>query len=205
MRSGDSSLRVPLGPAEITLGIKGSQFIARAEPAGDISAVKAVIDSVKGAHPNATHVVYAYRVGGYAAEEYGMSDAGEPKGTAGRPTLEVLKGNGIADVVLTTVRYFGGTKLGTGGLVRAYTEAAQAVLAELPTESLVAQVSAEFVVDYEYADTLKRLIGEYRAQIVDHQYGETVRLQLVVAEADFAQLRDRARDVSRGTLRLRVD
>src|ERR671921_1142335 len=82
--------------------------------------------------PDAAHHVYAYIVGHGATTTLGMSDDGEPSGTAGRPVMAVLKGSGLGDVALVITRYFGGTLLGTGGLVRAYGDAAKAVLAILP-------------------------------------------------------------------------
>ncbi len=202
MSTSDSVLRVPRSTAEITLTIKGSRFIARAQAAADVAAANAAIDSVRAKHPTATHVVYAFRVGGNTSEEYGMSDAGEPKGTAGRPTLEVLRGSGVVDVALTTVRYFGGTKLGTGGLVRAYTEAAQAVLAELPTRTLVTRVTVRVKVGYEHLDALQRLLKAYGAEVLEQDYAEDASLCFRVEEARFPELQQRARDVSRGTIDL---
>ncbi len=198
-------LRVPRAPAEITLTIKGSRFIARAQAVSELAAAHTAIDAVRAEHPTANHVVYAFRVGGSASEEYGMSDAGEPKGTAGRPTLEVLKGSSVADVVLTTVRYFGGTKLGTGGLVRAYTEAAQSVLAELPTRPLVAHVTACAIVRYEYLDGVQRLLAEYGAEVLEQNYTEEAKLRFQIEEARFSELSQRVSDVSRGTIALTRD
>ncbi len=203
--SDDSKLRVPRTAAELTLTVKGSRFIARAQPASSPGEARAVIEAVKAEHPDATHVVYAFRVGGSVSEEYGMSDAGEPKGTAGRPTLEVLKGSGIADVVLTTVRYFGGTKLGTGGLVRAYTEAAQAVLEKLPTRPLVAYLTARLTVTYEYLDPVQRALGEHGAELLEEEYGENVLLRFRVEAAQLDALSRAVQNVSRGTLAVRPE
>lgn len=198
--SADSRLRVPRTGAEVTLTIKGSRFIAQAQPASTPGESRAAIEAVKAAHPDAAHVVYAFRVGGHASEEYGMSDAGEPKGTAGRPTLEVLKGSAVADVVLTTVRYFGGTKLGTGGLVRAYTEAAQAVLEKLPTRLLVAQVAARLTVTYEYLDPVQHTLSEHGAELLEEEYAERVAVRFRVEAARFDALASALQNVSRGTL-----
>src|SRR5918912_1103095 len=89
--------------------------------------------------PDAAHHVYAYIVGHGATTNLGMSDDGEPSGTAGRPVMAVLRGSGLGDVALVVTRYFGGTLLGTGGLVHAYGDAARAVLAALPREEKVAR------------------------------------------------------------------
>ena len=99
---------------------RGSRFLAQLHPATDGETAKRVVSSVRQSHPDATHVVHALVVGA-AGGILGCSDDGEPAGTAGRPALEVLRGSRITNVVLTITRWFGGIKLGTGGLVHAFT------------------------------------------------------------------------------------
>ena len=204
MGGDEPALCAPRAAAEIRLNIKGSSFISRAGPAGDAAAAQAAIEGVRAAHARATHVVYAFRIGGGRTEQYGMSDAGEPRGTAGRPTLEVLKGTALSNVVLTTVRYFGGTKLGTGGLVRAYSEAARKVLSVVPTRVLVARTLIEFVIRYEYLEPVQRLLSEYDSELTESEYGEEVSLRFLIPETCRTELAERARDVSRGTLQSRA-
>ncbi len=109
--------------------MSNSRFIAHLAPAASVEEAKAFIDQIRAEYADATHNVPAYVIGYGASVTAHCNDDGEPAGTAGRPILAVLQGSGLGDVVLVVTRYFGGTKLGTGGLVRAYTEAAQAVLA----------------------------------------------------------------------------
>src|SRR5438552_3674735 len=109
---------IPAGAARTEIRASNSRFIATA--------------GVRAAMPDASHHVYAYIVGHGATTTLSMTDDGEPPGTAGRPVMAVLKGSGLGDVALVITRYFGGTLLGTGGLVRAYGDAAKAVLAILP-------------------------------------------------------------------------
>src|SRR4029078_4802467 len=106
-----------------------------------------------------THHVYAYLIGHGATTTLGMSDDGEPPGTAGRPAMAVLKGSGLGDVALVITRYFGGTLLGTGGLVRAYGDAAKAVLALLPREEKIDRRELSITLPYTAYEPTRRLIA----------------------------------------------
>ena len=121
-------------PAEIV--IRNSRFLAELLPVDSAEAAREILRQQKLRHSGSSHLVHAFIVGP-GANIMGCSDDGEPPGTAGRPSLEVLKGSGITDLLLTTARWFGGTKLGTGGLVKAYTMAAQEVIAGAVTRELV--------------------------------------------------------------------
>ena len=135
MTQPDKPLRaqaIPAGPARTEIRASNSRFIASAAPAATVEAARAFIAGVRAEMPDASHHVYAYIVGHGATTTLSMTDDGEPPGTAGRPVMAVLKGSGLGDVALVITRYFGGTLLGTGGLVRAYGDAAKAVLAILP-------------------------------------------------------------------------
>ena len=132
-------MRVPTATKQAELVIKRSRFIAYAYPIQSSDEVKPLVKELWREHSQATHIVQAFVLGA-RGDEFGMSDNHEPKNTAGRPALEVLKGSELTNILVLIVRYFGGTKLGTGGLVKAYTEAVQAVIAELPSERLVDHV-----------------------------------------------------------------
>jgi uncharacterized YigZ family protein len=112
--------------------VKGSRFLALLAPAESADAAVAVLDSVRKARHDASHHCFAYRLGPDGSRER-FSDAGEPSGTAGRPILHALQHAGLSDVVLVVTRYFGGTKLGVGGLRRAYADAARAVIGQART------------------------------------------------------------------------
>ncbi|NJN95940.1 MAG: YigZ family protein [Anaerolineales bacterium] len=156
---------IPAGEARIELQIKNSRFIGRAGYTPSVAEAKAFIEKVKAEEPGCTHAVYAFAAGHGAAVTHGMSDAGEPSGTAGRPALAVVKGSGLGDVTVVIVRYFGGTKLGTGGLVKAYTETARAVLAELPVTEKVERCSIKVRVDYPFYEQIKRLVATYQVKL----------------------------------------
>ena len=123
---------IPAAEARVALTVVNSRFIATAAPVFSVEAARAFVGRVRAEFADASHNVPAYVIGHGATTIAHCHDDGEPAGTAGRPVLAVLQGSGLGDVAVVVTRYFGGTKLGTGGLVRAYGDAARAVLAALP-------------------------------------------------------------------------
>jgi len=169
---------IPAGEATVELVIKNSRFIGRAAYTPTVNHAKAFIEQVKSEYPNYTHAVYAFAVGYGATVTHGMSDAGEPSGTAGRPALAVVKGSNLGDVAVVIVRYFGGTKLGTGGLVKAYTETAQLALAELPVTEKVERTTVLVAINYSWYEQVKRLVEAYHGQIDDEEFTTEITLTL---------------------------
>ena len=133
------------------------------------------MDRIRGEFPDATHHCWAYVAGppGDSAS-IGMSDAGEPHGTAGRPMLDVLLHSGIGELVAVVTRYYGGVKLGTGGLVKAYGGSVQEALASLPTVRKVVRVAMRIIAGYADVETLRRTLKEYEADVINETYGENV-------------------------------
>lgn len=175
---------IPAGEARIELHIKNSRFIGRAGYTPSVEEAKAFIEKIKAEEPGCTHAVYAFAIGHGAVVTHGMSDAGEPSGTAGRPTLAVVKGSGLGDVTVVTARYFGGAKLGTGGLVKAYTEAAQLVLAELPVAEKVERRSVQLTIPYTYYELVKRLSDIHHGQIDGEDFAANITLRLTFTTDD---------------------
>lgn len=136
-------------PCQSELDIRKSRFIAYAIPVADRDAAMAELRRLRDEHPGATHVCWALLAGGQS----GMSDDGEPSGTAGRPILEVLRHHDLDGVLAAVVRYYGGVKLGAGGLVRAYTDAIASALLDAPRVERIAQVT--LIVEVGYADEAK--------------------------------------------------
>ncbi len=169
---------IPAGESRIELQVKNSRFIGRAAYTPTLEAAKAFIEQVKGEEGNFSHAVYAFAVGHGATVTHGMSDAGEPSGTAGRPALAVVNGSGLGDVTVVIIRHFGGTKLGTGGLVKAYTETAQLALAELPLTEKVERRTVEITVPYPLYEICKRLVEEHQGHIDSEDFTTEVTLRL---------------------------
>lgn len=167
---------IPKAICHTEIEIKKSRFIASAFPVESTEELKQLLIAVRKEHPQANHVVHA-SILGKQGNIYGMSDDHEPKNTAGRPILEVLKGSGITNIAVTVVRYFGGTKLGTGGLVRAYTEACQAVLAILPVEEAIEKIEIKIVIPYHLYEAAKAALLRFETDIIEEQFLTDVSIQ----------------------------
>jgi uncharacterized YigZ family protein len=170
---------VPESAAEASRRELGSRFLARVAPAATIEAAKAAVAALSARHPDATHVVFAWRVGWPAAER--ASDAGEPAGTAGPPVLRELRAAGLADVVAVVVRWYGGTKLGKGGLARAYAGVVRDALDGLASRERRPAIVLEVEAPHERVGALKRLVRPGRVELVEERYAERARLRFEVA------------------------
>ncbi|MFW5880313.1 MAG: IMPACT family protein [Spirochaetota bacterium] len=196
---------MPLEPTSTATSetvVRRSRFIATATPTAGVSDAEAAIAAARESHPAASHVVYAFLVGEPQSEHAGMSDAGEPKGTAGRPVMDVLRGSGVWNVTITVVRYFGGTKLGTGGLVRAYGDAARRVLEVLPVRERVARTRATCSVPYELHERVRRIVEEAGGTVTAERYDTTVDMTIELPTARYEEAEVRVTDVSRGEVKL---
>ncbi|WP_250464380.1 YigZ family protein [Caballeronia sp. GAFFF2] len=172
------------------IDIRKSRFIALAIPVADRDAAMRELERLRAEHPSATHVCWALLAGGQS----GMSDDGEPSGTAGRPILEVLRHHEVDGVLAAVVRYYGGIKLGTGGLVRAYTDAIASAMQLAERVERIEQGVVEIDIDYADEARVRRWIEQNAAELVESAYGMRVRLVVKMAavarEPAAAELRD---------------
>lgn len=189
---------IPKGRTRVEIRVSNSRFIATAAPASTVKEAQAFLREIRAEMPDATHHVYAFKIGYGASVSEGMSDDGEPSGTAGPPAMAVLRGTGIGDVALVITRYFGGTKLGTGGLVSAYSAAAKAVFEALDTEEKVTRVAVEFSVPYALLERVRLLLPEYEATDAQEQFEADVRIRFLVPEERFGALAAAIGDLSSG-------
>ena len=185
------------GPVTAELEIRKSRFIAHAIPVADRDAAMGVLRLLREAHPGATHVCWALLAGGQS----GMSDDGEPSGTAGRPILEVLRHHDLDGVLAAVVRYYGGAKLGAGGLVRAYTDAIASALQYAQRVERIAQAELRIEVDYADEARVRRWIEQEGAELVDSGYELTVRLVLRMPATKREGARVALRDLTQGRAR----
>ena len=193
---------VPSRVEEVELRFKNSRFIGVAGPGASVEEARAFIATVRQKYPDASHHVYAYAVGYGASVTHGMSDDGEPSGTAGRPALAVVRGSGLGDVAVVITRYFGGTKLGTGGLVKAYTETAQAALAAVPQEMKVDEIQARVSLGYEFYEPCKMQIESCGGRIEGEDFGGKVELTLAIAKERLEDLQDVVRELTSGRVEI---
>ena len=177
---------IPASPARTEIRAANSRFIASAAPAATVEAARAFIAGVRAEMPDASHHVYAYIVGHGATTTLSMTDDGEPPGTAGRPAMAVLKGSGLGDVALVITRYFGGTLLGTGGLVHAYGDAAKAVLAILPRAEKIERRELTITLPYAAYEPARRLIAAHAGSIFGETFAVDVSLRVALPLAEAA-------------------
>jgi len=181
-------------PVSAEIDIRKSRFIALAIPVTDRDAAMRELDRLRAEHPGATHVCWALLAGGQS----GMSDDGEPSGTAGRPILEVLRHHEVDGVLAAVVRYYGGIKLGAGGLVRAYTDA---IATAMQSAERVERIERGLMnVDIDYADEarVRRWIEQHDAELVDSAYAMTVRLVVRMPAAERESAAAEWRDLTNG-------
>ncbi len=162
--------------------IKHSRFVAVLTPSPDLQALKAFLDHLAEEHPQATHITYAFRILTPEGLRERAYDAGEPSGTAGRPILKHLQGWQVINVCLAVVRYFGGIKLGAGGLTRAYAQAAQQVLESAEFKPHIVYRTLEVELDYACFHLLKPRLTSLEAKIVAAEYSQRVKVSLYVPE-----------------------
>ena len=163
--------------------VRRSRFLAQCARAASPAEARAFVEAVRARWPDATHNCWAFAAGAPGdTARIGSSDDGEPHGTAGRPMLQVLLHGGIGEICVVVTRWFGGVKLGTGGLVRAYQDAVRENLAGLSCVERVPQAVAEAVLDYAHLDALRRQLPTLEAVVEGEDYAEraTLRLRLPV-------------------------
>ena len=166
-------------PVHSELIIKKSRFIGCVQPMADRASAQAVVDALRQQHPGAAHVCWALLAGGQSA----AVDDGEPGGTAGRPMLDVLRHQDLEGVLATVVRYFGGVKLGAGGLVRAYTDTVAQALLQADKVALRRMQTLCCSVPYALEGLLRREIEAAGAELLDVAHGAQVQLRLRLPEA----------------------
>ena len=172
--------------AEFT--VKNSRFVAEAVPVSTPEEARAFWHAQKEKYDNGGHIVYAF-ITGSQGNVMGCSDDGEPSGTAGRPMLAVLKGSGLTNVIITAARWFGGTKLGTGGLVRAYSDCARLALENAQTCPLIPMERFGVVIPYSFYEQSKRVLESHGGTLLGEEFGASVILQCEIKEEEAAPLK----------------
>ena len=188
----------PQGFHRIEHRVSNSQFITSVDCVTSPEQAKSFIKQIRDEMPDASHHAYAFRVGHGNSVIDGMSDDGEPSGTAGPPTLAVLRGSELGDIALVTTRYFGGTKLGTGGLVRSYSEAARLALKSLPVEYKIDKSVLGVDIPYTYYEQLKRLLPDYDVEVDDEDFQAEVSVTLILPDEQLQGFEQAVLDLTHG-------
>lgn len=190
---------VPAGRCRRELEAQRSRFIATLGPAATPEAARSLLDEVAQEFPDATHHCWAFVAGSPGSTTHiGMSDDGEPHGTAGRPILEVLLHSGIGEVAAVVTRFYGGTNLGKGGLARAYGGVTSTALGDIPTVRKVERVAFRLQLEYGWLDPFRREVEDVGGELTDEVYGEHVVLTLRVPVSSVQRLQDALARMSGG-------
>ena len=180
--------------AEGTYTEKRSKFLAFAIPVRSVEEVKELVKSYEKKFYDARHVCYAYMLGAERTD-FRANDNGEPSGTAGRPILGQINSFGLTDILIIVVRYFGGIKLGTSGLIVAYKAAAQEALnaAEIIEKTVDAELS--FVFEYPFLNDVMRIVKEESPEIISQDFDNDCRMTLRIRKSQFDRLQARLKKV----------
>lgn len=191
-------------PATITCfeqTIKNSQFICFIAPANSAQAAHEFIEQIKLKYPDARHVCWAFIAGKpKQTTMVSCSDDGEPAGTAGKPMLNVLSHSGLGEIVAVVVRYFGGIKLGTGGLVRAYSSSVIAAVKQTPTCLKVAMQPFRIIAPYALEDAIRRSLADLKCQIIKAEYAAELQINGLCPISVQTQLQQALAEIGRGQI-----
>jgi len=199
-----STYLIPARKAQIEITVVNSRFIATAVPVFSVEEAKAFVKRVRHDFSDASHNVPAYLIGHGNSVIAHCSDDGEPSGTAGRPALAVLRGSDLGDIAVVVTRYFGGTNLGTGGLVRAYGDAVRQVLVVLPRARRIPTHTCTIALPYNIFEQAKLLVGAHAGTIVDTDYGADVIITVRIPVGRLPQLQLSIQELSRGSIKAEV-
>lgn len=196
-----------LAPQEKTraeIRVLNSRFIASLAPAFTIEEAREFIQQIRAEFSDASHNVPAFVIGHGESITTHCSDAGEPSGTAGRPMLAVLQGSGLGDVVVVVTRYFGGTKLGTGGLVRAYSDAVRAVLEITPRAIKTPADTVMVAIPYNLLERVRRLQTQHHGELLDETFEADITLTMRFTPDDLPGFQSGLSELSNGTIQAEV-
>jgi uncharacterized YigZ family protein len=174
---------IPARRIEIEFTENGSRFITSVSPAFTVDEARSFIRTIKEKYPDATHHVPVFLIGHGSATVAHCSDDGEPPGTAGKPALAVLRGSSLGDITLVITRYYGGTKLGTGGLVRAYSDSVRMALEALPRARKISTTSLMFVIPYSMYEKTRLIVHNHHGIIKDQDFGADVTLTAQIEDS----------------------
>lgn len=192
-------IKIPEKKSTIEYEVKKSKFLATAEPLTHQENVKNRIREIRDENPGCSHVVYAFFLKDDRSVS-GLSDDGEPHGTAGRPVYEVLKGSELTDILLSVTRYFGGTKLGTGGLVSAYGQAAKTVLEKLKITEKIYTIKIQLYLNYKIYENVKKILLDEGALNIEEKFLTEIKLTADIPRESHQLIESKIRDISRGEI-----
>lgn len=183
--------------------VKNSRFIATAIPVNGEKEAHSVISDIKKEFHDASHNCSAYRIGSGNKLIYRYNDDGEPSGTGGRPIMKAIETRELSDICVVVTRYFGGTKLGTGGLARAYGQLATELLKKCEVEKKYETRTIEFSVGFDFVGVIHNILEKFKVDLKDSQYGDDVLFIVEVRSTAFAAFKENLIEATNGQVRFR--
>jgi uncharacterized YigZ family protein len=197
-------LIVPSGILRREITVMNSRFIASLAPADSVDEARAIIQAIRLEFPDASHHVSAFVIGGGNTITEFCSDDGEPSGTSGRPLLAVLKGSGLGNVAVVVSRYFGGTLLGTGGLVKAYSEAGKSVVGPVGRAALVPAFKTSILLPYALYEKARQALESAGSEILREAFAEAVTIEAEIPEEEWESFSARLATLGAGAIPLGI-
>lgn len=197
MESPDSFLTIK-SRSRIEIKIKGSKFIGQAVPCSDEADAERLLETVRKEYYDATHNCFAYRAGFGRGEKFRYSDAGEPSGTAGKPIYDQIEGKNLTNLMIIVTRYFGGTKLGTGGLTHAYSESASKAIEQAGIVERFITEEISITVQFPDYSVIERIIHQHDGKIISSDFSDVVRLTVEIRQSSAERLKEKLTDATSG-------
>jgi uncharacterized YigZ family protein len=191
---------IPAQETRVEIRVVNSRFIATLAPVFTVQEARGFIDRIKAEFSDASHNVPAFIIGHGPSTVTHSGDDGEPSGTAGRPALAVLQGSGLGDVAVVVTRYFGGAKLGTGGLVRAYGDAVRAVLEQAPRAEKVPTHTVMMALPYPHFEQVRLLVARHGGRILDESFAADITLTAMFTVQSLPAFQAALQELSHGAL-----
>jgi len=197
--SEDDIYKVPGNSATAELKVKKSRFISQLFRVRDKEEAEEKYNEIKKQNYNATHNCFAYRINEH---EFRYSDDGEPSGTAGKPILAALDGKLVLEVLCVVTRYFGGTKLGTGGLIRAYADAANLALDQMVIKRKIRSNLLKLSFGYEMENTVRKLINDFNGRIHSGNYLKNIEMEVTIPQSQSDLFKAQIIEVSNSQIKI---
>jgi len=187
-------------PAESKITIKGSKFLGYAYPVESVEDIELILHDIRKKYYDATHHCYAWQLGNGQEMTFRYNDDGEPSGTAGKPIYGAIQRLDLTNVLIVSIRYYGGTKLGTGGLIRAYGQSASDTLDATKIKTVEVGDTIEFIASYELHPLIMRVVNQYHLISFDQQFAENVSLTVEVDETTTQKLLGDVKNATNGSV-----
>ncbi len=178
---------IPASSLEVKIKVKGSKFIAGLMPVKSKEDAEQAYNDIRKKYYDATHNCFAFRID---ANNFRYSDDGEPNGTAGKPILQMIDSKNLSEILCVVTRYFGGIKLGSGGLIRAYSDAAKAALDKCKIQKKIRSKKVQIIFNYDHENSVRKLLNKYSGILESSDYTDHIKMNILIPESKSKNFKD---------------